>query len=66
MTGETLREIGIIAWRSVRRTLRQPALIVPSIVFPLILLAVSSAGLDAATRLPGFPADSYLDFALTI
>jgi ABC-2 type transport system permease protein len=63
---ETRREIGIIAWRSVRRTVRQPALIVPSIVFPLVLLAVSSAGLDAATELPGFPADSYLDFALTI
>jgi ABC-2 type transport system permease protein len=66
VSSETRREIGIIAWRSVRRTVRQPALIVPSIVFPLVLLAVSSAGLDAATKLPGFPADSYLDFALTI
>jgi len=63
---ETRREIGIIGRRSVRRTLRQPALIVPSIVFPLILLAVSSSGLQAATRLPGFPTDSYLDFALTV
>jgi ABC-2 type transport system permease protein len=63
---ETRREIGIIAWRSVRRTLRQPALIVPSLIFPLILLAVSAGGLDAATKLPGFPADSYLDFALTV
>lgn len=66
MSAETRREIGIIAGRSVRRTLRQPALIVPSIVFPLILLAVSSSGLAAATQLPGFPADSYLDFALTV
>lgn len=63
---EALREIGIIAWRSVRRTMRQPALVVPSIVFPLVLLAVSSSGLNAATKLPGFPADSYLDFALTV
>jgi len=63
---EARREVGIIAWRSVRRTLRQPALIVPSILFPLILLAVSSAGLNPATKLPGFPADSYLDFALTV
>jgi ABC-2 type transport system permease protein len=60
------REIGIIAWRSVRRTLRQPALTVPSIVFPLILLAVTSAGLSSATKLPGFPADTYLDFSLTV
>jgi ABC-2 type transport system permease protein len=63
---ETRREIAIIGWRSVRRTLRQPALIVPSIIFPLILLAVSAGGLDAATKLPGFPSDSYLDFALTV
>jgi ABC-2 type transport system permease protein len=63
---ETLREIGFVAWRSVRGTLRQPALIVPSLVFPLVLLAVSSSGLNAATKLPGFPADSYLDFALTV
>ena len=63
---ETLREIGFIAARSVRRTVRQPALIVPSIVFPLVLLAVSSSGLTAATKLPGFPTDSYLDFALTV
>jgi ABC-2 type transport system permease protein len=63
---ETLREIGFVAWRSARRTLRQPALIVPSIVFPLILLAVSAGGLESATKLPGFPTDSYLDFALTV
>jgi ABC-2 type transport system permease protein len=63
---EARREVGIIAGRSVRRTLRQPALIVPSIVFPLILLAVSAGGLHAATKLPGFPADSYLDFGLTV
>ena len=40
-----------------RRTLRQPALIVPTLVFPLFLLAINASGLDVATRLPGFPAD---------
>ena len=49
-----------------RQTLRQPALIVPPILFPLCLLAVNAGGLDAATKLPGFPTDSYLDFALAI
>jgi ABC-2 type transport system permease protein len=63
---EVLREVGFVAARSVRRTLRQPALIVPSIVFPLVLLAVTSSGLTSATKLPGFPTDSYLDFALTV
>jgi ABC-2 type transport system permease protein len=59
-------QIGWIARRSVRRTLRQPALIVPTIVFPLFLLAVNASGLDAATKLPGFPTDNYLNFALTV
>jgi ABC-2 type transport system permease protein len=58
-------QIGWIARRSVRRTLRQPALIVPTIVFPLFLLAVNASGLSSASKLPGFPTDSYLSFALT-
>ena len=62
----TLAQVGFIARRSVKRTLRQPALIVPTIVFPLFLLAVNSSGLDATKNIPGFPADSYLDFALTV
>jgi ABC-2 type transport system permease protein len=61
-----LAQVGIVAGRSVRRTLRQPALIVPTIVFPLFLLAVNASGLDAATRIPGFPADSFLDFAIVV
>ena len=62
----TVQQIGLVARRSVRRTLRQPALITPTLVFPLFLLAVNSSGLSSATKLPGFPADSYLDFALTV
>jgi ABC-2 type transport system permease protein len=59
-------QVGTLARRSAVRTLRQPAMVVPSLVFPLILLAVNSGGLDSATRLPGFPTDSYLTFALAI
>ncbi|MBI5106885.1 MAG: ABC transporter permease [Solirubrobacterales bacterium] len=66
MSSELLTEVGIVARRSVRRTLRQPVLIVPTIVFPLFLLAVNASGLDAATRIPGFPTDSYLDFAIVV
>jgi ABC-2 type transport system permease protein len=53
-----------MARRSVLQTLRQPALVIPPIVFPLVLLAVNAGGLDAATAIPGFPTDAYLDFAL--
>ena len=38
----------------------------PSLIFPLFLLAVNSGGLKASTDLPGFPTDSYLTFALAI
>jgi ABC-2 type transport system permease protein len=59
-------QVGQLARRSVMRTLRQPAQIVPALVFPLFLLAVNSGGLKDATNLPGFPTDSYLTFALAV
>jgi ABC-2 type transport system permease protein len=54
-----------LARRSIMRTVRQPAAIVPATLFPLILLAINSVGLKSATSLPGFPTDSYLTFALS-
>jgi ABC-2 type transport system permease protein len=60
----TFTQVGFLARRSITRTVRQPLMIVPSLVFPLFLLAVNSSGLGAATSLPGFPTDSYLTFAL--
>jgi ABC-2 type transport system permease protein len=62
----SLANAGLLASRSVNRTLRQPANLVFSFVFPLILLAVNAGGLTSATRLPGFPTDSYLTFALAV
>jgi len=56
----------LLAQRSVVRTLRQPAMVVPSIVFPLLLLSINSSGLDSATLLPGFPTHSYFQFAIAI
>ena len=61
-----LVQVGVLARRSVVRTLRQPAMVVPSLVFPLMLLSINSSGLDSATNLPGFPTDSYFQFALAI
>ena len=58
----TLAQVGQIARRSVLRTARQPANIIFPFVFPTALLAVSSAGLSPATKIPGFPTDSYLAF----
>jgi ABC-2 type transport system permease protein len=55
-----------LARRSVIRTLRQPANVVAPLLFPLLLLAVNSGGLDSAEELPGFPADSFFAFALAV
>jgi ABC-2 type transport system permease protein len=57
-------QVAELARRSVLRTARQPAQIVPPVLFPLFLLAINSSGLDAATKIPGFPSDSYVDFAM--
>jgi ABC-2 type transport system permease protein len=59
-------QVGFVARRSIRRSLRQPAIVFPTVVFPLVLLAVNAPGLEEATRLPGFPTDSYLDFAIAV
>ena len=66
VSGGLRTQVGQLAQRSVLRTLRQPAQIVPALVFPLFLLAVNSGGLQDATNLPGFPTDSYLTFALAV
>lgn len=55
-----------VARRSVLATIRQPAQWAPALIFPLFLVAVNSGGLNAATKIPGFPTDSYLTFALAI
>ncbi len=66
MSSRLRTQVGQLARRSVLRTLRQPAQIVPALIFPLFLLAVNSGGLKSATSLPGFPTDSYLTFALAV
>jgi ABC-2 type transport system permease protein len=57
-------QIFYIAGRSVARTFRQPGVMIANVSFPLMLLAINSNGLRAATHLPGFPTKSFLDFFL--
>jgi ABC-2 type transport system permease protein len=59
-------QVGAIARRAVVRTSRQPASIIPPLVFPVALMAVNAGGLDSSTELPGFPTDSFLAFALAV
>jgi ABC-2 type transport system permease protein len=59
-------QVGAIARRSVLRTARQPASVIPPLVFPIALMTVNAAGLDSSTDLPGFPTESFLAFALAV
>lgn len=51
--------------RSVIAIIRQPALVVPSLIFPLFFAALGTSSFGRAVRLPNFPkVDNFLDFAL--
>ena len=51
--------------RSTLALIRQPALIVPSMIFPLFFAALGTSSFGKAINLPGFPkVDSFLDFSL--
>jgi ABC-2 type transport system permease protein len=62
----TTTQVGAIARRSVVRTSRQPASIIPPLIFPIALMFVNAGGLRSSTELPGFPTDSFLAFALAV
>lgn len=59
-------QVAAIARRAIVRTARQPASVIPPLVFPVALMAVNAAGLEPSTELPGFPTDSFLAFALAV
>ena len=63
MSAAFFRQMSQLARRSVLRILRQPATVVSSLLFPMLFFAILASGLDAAAGIPGFPADTYLDFA---
>ena len=65
MNRTTLAQYAALARRAIGNTVRQPTAIVPSLLFPLLFLAMSSAALDESTRLPGFPpVDSFMQFMI--
>lgn len=64
-TATTLHQVRAMSWRSMLAIIRQPALVVPSLVFPMFFAALGTSSFSRATSLPGFPqVDSFLDFAL--
>ncbi|WP_047863840.1 ABC transporter permease [Rubrobacter aplysinae] len=65
MNSRLLTQTVYLARRSVLRTARQPAVLIPAFLFPMLLFILQGANLDRAADLPGFPADSYFAFLLT-
>lgn len=57
-------QLSTLARRSIARTLRQPALVIPSFLFPLFMLAVLSGAGGQITKVKGFPTHSYITFLL--
>ena len=60
------RQIAVLGRRAFMRSIRQPGQLAFALVFPLFFLFVIASGLDRASSLPGFPADSYVDFMFAI
>ncbi len=51
--------------RAIIAVIRQPAMVIPSMLFPLFLVALGTSSFSKAIVIPGFPkVDSFLDFAL--
>jgi ABC-2 type transport system permease protein len=55
-----------VARRAVVRTLRQRALMIFPMIFPLILFAINGSALSTATRIPRFPTNNYRDFLIAM
>lgn len=60
-----LRQYLALSRRAILNTFRQPAAIVPALLFPLMFMALSSAAFDRTTSIPRFPpVDSFLQFLI--
>lgn len=60
-----LRQYGALSARAISHIIRQPAVMGPALVFPLIFMSISASALDRSTSLPGFPrVDSFFQFML--
>jgi ABC-2 type transport system permease protein len=60
-----LAQTAAMSQRAVLALWRQPAVVIPSLVFPLFFAALGASSFARAINLPGFPpVNSFLDFAL--
>lgn len=64
MNSVLLIQVSQLSRRSIVRLFRQPQVIGPALLFPLLIFGFQAAGLGPAADIPGFPADSYVSFLL--
>jgi len=58
-------QYGALSRRAIVNTFRQPRYFIPTLLFPLLFMAISSSAFDRTTEIPGFPeADSFLQFLI--
>lgn len=59
-------QYGALSRRAIVTTFRQPRYFIPSLLFPLLFMAISSSAFGRTTEIPGFPeADSFLQFLVS-
>ena len=64
-TGLWISQTVAMSKRSIIAIVRQPALVIPSLIFPLFFAALGASSFGRAIRLPNFPqVDNFLDFSL--
>jgi ABC-2 type transport system permease protein len=57
-------QFGSLTRQSLRRTLHDPSALLVPLLFPLAIMAINVAALEAATSLPGFPTRKIVDFVI--
>jgi hypothetical protein len=63
--GLAVRQTVAMAKRSTLEIFRQPALVAPSMIFPIFFAALGASSFGKTTDLPGFPkVDSFLQFSI--
>ncbi len=64
-TSAAIRQTLALAKRSTLELFRQPALVIPNLIFPLFFAFLGNSSFSKTTALPGFPkVNSYLQFQL--
>jgi len=61
------KQLRLLARRSIARTWRDPASVVPAFAIPILLYVVISAGMSGViTKVKGFPTNNFATFAFTL